>query len=76
MSRMTDEEFNNRQTTLLVDIPKEFHGALSYHAWESGHAYGYEEVLSHLQDLVEMIRKPINDFKGRILTETIKDCLR
>lgn len=27
-----------------------------YKAWDSGHAYGYHEVLCHFEDLVEVFR--------------------
>jgi hypothetical protein len=52
MSRITEEEFEAKQTELLNRIPKKFRGWLSYMAWEKGHAFGYSEVLLHLEDYV------------------------
>jgi len=51
--RMTEEEFTRRQTKLLARVPKKFRGWLSHMAWEDGHAFGYSEVLLHLEDYVD-----------------------
>ena len=60
--RMTSDEFATEQTRLLKDIPKEFHAAMSYLAWEQGHSAGYEEVIGCLSDLVDNLAKPIQEF--------------
>jgi hypothetical protein len=66
MARMTAKEFAKKEKEILSAIPQEFHGAVSYQAYEDGHAYGYEEVLIHVQNLVGMLEKPIADFKKRL----------
>lgn len=69
MGRMTAKEFANKEKEILSAIPQEFHGAVSYQAYEDGHAYGYEEVLIHVQNLVGMLAKPIAEFEARIKKE-------
>jgi len=63
MERMTSEEFASKEKEILSAIPQEFHSAVSSQAYEDGHAYGYEEVLIHVQNLVGMLEKPIAEFK-------------
>lgn len=63
---MKQEEFQQRQTELLSQVPEEFRGALSQLAWDSGHAYGYHEVLNHLETLVDGLEKPIADYTRRL----------
>jgi hypothetical protein len=55
-----------RTKELLDQVPIEFRGALSYQAYQTGHAYGDEEILNHLTDLVEMIKGPIAKYTARI----------
>jgi len=66
---MTDQEFNNKQAEILAPIPQEFRSAISYHAYEQGHAYGNEEIIIHLSDLVDELLQPIQEFEKRIKTE-------
>ncbi len=63
---MTEQEFAAKQKELLQGIPPEFHGALSYYAWEEGHASGFEEVINHLQILVAELEQPIKVYTKRI----------
>lgn len=63
---MDEETFTARQDELLAQLPEEFRGAVSFKAWQDGHAYGYAEVLSHVADLVESLKKPIADYTARI----------
>ena len=46
---------------------------MSYRAWEDGHAYGFEEVLIHLKDLIADFEEPIMKFAERIRKETRKE---
>lgn len=64
-----DTMFARHQAYMLKDIPKEFHGPLSYKAYEDGHAYGNSEILSHLEDLVGMLAKPLAEYTARIIKE-------
>jgi len=66
---MTDQEFSEKQISLLKNIPVEFHNALSYSAWEMGHSAGYEEVIGILSDLVGSFEDPIKKFEARIRSE-------
>jgi hypothetical protein len=63
---VTSDEFNAREAELLQALPNEFHSAVSYHAYESGHAYGHEEVLIHLQGMVDMLAPCINKYTQRL----------
>lgn len=57
---MNGEKFYQYLLEILKDIPEEFHSAVRYHAWDLGNAYGYNEtVLSHVQNLVDMLKEPI-----------------
>jgi len=67
--RLTPEEFAEKEKEILSKIPKEFHSAVSNLAYEDGHAYGYEEVLIHVQKLVDMLVKPIADYGSRVRWE-------
>jgi len=64
---MTDKEFEQKQGEILKEIPIDFHGALSGLAWDLGHAYGYEEVIIHLQDLVSGLKDSIHAYGDRLL---------
>ena len=66
---MTDQEFCKKQAEILEPIPQEFKSAISYHAYEQGHAYGNEEEIIHLSDLVDALLQPIQEFEKRIKTE-------
>jgi len=68
--RMTKDEFAAKQTELLKDIPKQFHGALSYLAWEDGHSSGYENVLNCLQNLIDELLSPIIAYGKAVAEET------
>jgi hypothetical protein len=63
---MTNTEFIEKQKPLLGRLPPEFRGVVSFQSWQTGHSSGYEEVLLHLQDLVEMLETPIKNFEHRI----------
>lgn len=65
---VTNEEFKRREEELLSKLPPEFHAAVSYHAYEQGHAYGHSEVLIHVEDLVNMLEKPLAEYTKRLTT--------
>lgn len=57
--RMTNETFAAKQKDMLQDLPAPFHMALATLAWEQGHSSGYEEVLSCLSTLIDVLEEPI-----------------
>lgn len=67
---MTPEEFAVQEKLILSDVPEELHSALSYMAYEQGHAYGYTEVLIHLQTYVDNLAEPIDKLIARVRQET------
>jgi len=71
MSRMTEEQYETEQAKLFKDsnIPIELHDALSYMAYEQGHAYGYGECLIHLRDYIDALSQPIKNFEKRVRAE-------
>lgn len=71
MNRMTEEQYATEQAEEFknYNIPIELQGALSFLAYEKGHAYGCEECLSHLRDYIYALAQPIKDFEKRIRTE-------
>jgi len=63
---MTPEQYSKEQEDILADVPKEFHSAFSVMAYERGHSSGYEECISHLEELVNELKIPIANFENRI----------
>ena len=64
---MTDQEYTDKQKELLKDIPIEFHGTLSYMAYDRGHSCGYDECINILSDMVYELKTPIKQYTERIL---------
>jgi hypothetical protein len=62
---MTLDEFNTRQDEILARLPEELRPAVSHMAYERGHAYGYQEVLIHLEDLVAGLEAPVRAYGDR-----------
>lgn len=58
---MTDSEFQEKEDSLLLGIPEEFRGALSYQAYQRGHSAGMSEVLMILTNLVYDMEQPIKE---------------
>ena len=65
---MTQEEFEKKQAEALEFISKEFHKPIKDFAWEIGHSSGFDEVLFHVDDLVDHFKPAIETFK-RSLTK-------
>lgn len=65
LTRMTEAEFTSESASLLSEVPEEFHGAARQIAWEHGHAYGYEEMILHLGELVSALSPCIEKYKLR-----------
>lgn len=63
---MTDQQFQDEQTRILCLLPVEFHGPLSYRAWETGHAYGHDEVLIHLKELADALLPAVRAYTERL----------
>ena len=66
---MTSEEYAEKQEQILMAVPKEFWGPMSYYAYERSHAYGMEETLNTLVGLVSDIGPAIKEFELRIRGE-------
>lgn len=64
--RMTAEEFERKQTELLAQLPEEFRGGVSFKAWQDGHSAGFEEVILHITELVDMLLQPIKEYTARL----------
>ncbi len=54
---MTKEQYEENAEKLLLNVPTKYHSGVKALAWEWGHAYGYNEVYIHLQEIVETIFK-------------------
>lgn len=63
---MTLDEFNACQNKILARLPLELQAPISWLAYERGHAYGYQEVLIHLQDMVDNLEVPIRTYGQRM----------
>jgi hypothetical protein len=64
------ERFEYREKEIALfeanNIPEEFQGPLSHLAYEQGHAYGYSEIYIHLEDMVDAIANPIQNYGKRV----------
>ena len=69
---MTDEEFDVQQNLLLERMPEQLRPVLSHMAYERGHAYGYEEVISILGNLVNDLETAVRDY-GREMERQGRD---
>jgi len=65
VERMTAEEFTQAEGQELAKLPEEFRAAVSWDAYERGHAYGYEEVLSYVKDTVNWLLPCIQKYDTR-----------
>ena len=63
---MTPEEFHAREAELLDRLPPELRSAVSWMCYDRGHAYGYEEVLGHVAEMVSALEEPVNQLCERI----------
>jgi hypothetical protein len=63
------DEFYLKQEELLKDLPEEFHKPLAWMAYDRSHAYGFNEILLTLSDLIFNLKGPIKEFEKRILSE-------
>ena len=54
---MTKQEFEAEQTEMLSSIPEAFRSWISYQVWDDFHAYGYGEILLHLDDYVDGLKR-------------------
>lgn len=63
---MTQEDFEARESELLARLPEDFRSTISYMAYERGHAYGYNEVLGHVESLVYDLLPAIEAYTARI----------
>lgn len=61
-----EEIYLKKQAKLLADVPEEFHAVFSKHAWDKGHAYGLDEVLNHLEEIIDTFLPSIEEY-GRKL---------
>ncbi len=69
---MTEQEFADKHNEILASIPDTFRGWLSYQVWEDYHAYGYEEILLHLDDYVDGLKKCLEERKTTESSNKIK----
>jgi len=60
---MTQNEFEAKQQKLLEKVPQAFRSWLAGYAWEEGHAFGYDEVLIHLDELVSGFLRALNQYR-------------
>lgn len=63
---MTQEEFDALAKEVLSPLPPEFQQWVSYHAWEEHHAYGFDEVISSMREMVADLQEPIEKYTKRI----------
>lgn len=62
---MNEAEFKQKRDELLSKLPVEFRGPVGSYAYEQGHAYGYGEILNDLEDLADLLEKPLAAFAKR-----------
>ena len=67
--RMTATEFDEKSSELLARLPIEVRAAVSWMAYDRGHAYGHEEILCHIQEYVGNLEQPLILLINRIKYE-------
>lgn len=65
-------EFNQQEAELLARLPEELRSTVSWIAYDRGHAYGHEEVLGHVREMVNELEEPIQKLIERVQRETIR----
>lgn len=65
LSRMTDEEYKDELAKLLAILPGPFREFVTSWAWDHGHAYGYEEVISIASEMVTGLKSAIDQHAAR-----------
>jgi len=70
-SDLPDITFETQENTdyLLLQVPEEFRGKLSYMAYERGHSAGESEVELILTELIYELKPVIQAFEKRIRSE-------
>lgn len=61
---MTEQEFQIAQDDMLTYVHPELAKVLRTLAWSEGHAYGYNEVLIHLDNYVDSFKSVNALLKG------------
>ena len=64
--RSTISYFEQQEAELLARLPEELRPTISYMAYERGHEYGREEVLSHVRQMVDDLEKPVQQLINRV----------
>jgi hypothetical protein len=59
------EDFETRQSEILEQLPEEFRATVSWEAYDAGHAYGYEEILIRLENIVGWLAPCCKNFAKR-----------
>ena len=63
---MTDGDFYQKEAELLERLPEELRPAVSWMAYDRGHAYGHEEVLGHVAEMVSELEEPVKRLIDRL----------
>ena len=68
---MNSQEFERQAKTLLYqyDIPDLFHVSLIDFAYDHEHGFGYENVLSYLQELAYRLQVPFQEYRREVEIE-------
>lgn len=62
----TQSEFEQEQNQLLLQLPEEFREAIRSKAWSDGHSAGFDEVLLHLRELIDILSPCITCYTNSI----------
>ena len=61
--------YEAKSSKILENIPSVFHDALQTLAYRASNGFGEEDVLNHLQELVDYLEYPIGKFRENIREE-------
>lgn len=64
---MTQEEFAEEQSNILEKLPREFFSPVASYCWEHAHSAGFEEVLSSIKELTDVLDPAIKTYTTRLL---------
>jgi hypothetical protein len=62
---MTQDEYHFKCTELLNKLPEQLRNPIENFCYEEFHSYGWEEIILHLEELVDALEEPCKNLLQR-----------